>query len=34
VAPGSAADFAASIEKQRAALAEVANVLGIKSATQ
>ena len=34
VAPGSAAEFAASIDKQRAGLVEVARVLGIKSATQ
>jgi tripartite-type tricarboxylate transporter receptor subunit TctC len=34
VSPGSAAEFAASIEKQRATVAEVAKVLGIKAATQ
>ena len=34
VVPGSAAEFAASIDKQRAGLVEVARVLGIKSATQ
>ena len=34
VVPGSAAEFAASIDKQRAGLVEVATVLGIKSATQ
>jgi tripartite-type tricarboxylate transporter receptor subunit TctC len=34
VVPGSAADLAASIEKQRANLIEVAKVLGIKPATQ
>ncbi len=32
VAPGSAAEFAASIETQRAGLAEIAKVLGIKAA--
>jgi tripartite-type tricarboxylate transporter receptor subunit TctC len=32
VAPGTAADFAASIDKQRAVVAEVAKVLGIKAA--
>src|SRR5262245_20280762 len=32
VAPGSAAEFAASIEKQRAGVAEIAKVLGIKAA--
>jgi tripartite-type tricarboxylate transporter receptor subunit TctC len=34
VVPGSAAEFAASINKQRAAVAEIAKVLGIKAATQ
>lgn len=34
VAPGSPAEFAASIDKQRAGLLEVATVLGIKAATQ
>jgi hypothetical protein len=34
VVPGSAAEFAASIDKQRAGLAEVTKVLGIKAATQ
>lgn len=34
VVPGSAAEFAASIDKQRAGLVEVAKVLGIKPATQ
>jgi tripartite-type tricarboxylate transporter receptor subunit TctC len=34
VVPGSSAEFAASIDKQRAGLVEVARVLGIKSATQ
>jgi tripartite-type tricarboxylate transporter receptor subunit TctC len=34
VAPGSAAEFAASIDKQRAAVAETAKILGIKAATQ
>lgn len=34
VVPGSAADLAASIDKQRAGLADVATVLGLKSATQ
>jgi tripartite-type tricarboxylate transporter receptor subunit TctC len=34
VAPGSAAEFAASMDKQRAGLVEVAKVLGLKSATQ
>jgi tripartite-type tricarboxylate transporter receptor subunit TctC len=34
VAPGSAAEFAASINKQRAGLVEVAKVLGIKEATR
>ena len=34
VVPGSAAEFAASIDQQRAGLVEVARVLGIKSATQ
>jgi tripartite-type tricarboxylate transporter receptor subunit TctC len=34
VVPGSAADLAASIDKQRTGLTEVATVLGIKSATQ
>jgi tripartite-type tricarboxylate transporter receptor subunit TctC len=33
VAPGSAAEFAASIDKQRATVAEIAKVLGIKPAT-
>jgi tripartite-type tricarboxylate transporter receptor subunit TctC len=33
VVPGSAAEFAAAIEKQRAALAEFARVLGITAAT-
>jgi tripartite-type tricarboxylate transporter receptor subunit TctC len=33
VAPGSAAEFAASIEKQRAGIAEIAKVLGIAAAT-
>jgi tripartite-type tricarboxylate transporter receptor subunit TctC len=32
VVPGSAAEFAASIEKQRAGLAEIAKVLGIEAA--
>ena len=32
VAPGSAAEFAASIDKQRATVAEIAKVLGIKAA--
>jgi hypothetical protein len=32
VVPGSAADFAASIEKQRAGVAAVAKVLGITAA--
>lgn len=34
VAPGSSAEFAASIDKQRAGVAEIAKVLGIKAATQ
>jgi tripartite-type tricarboxylate transporter receptor subunit TctC len=34
VVPGSPAEFAASIDRQRAGLVEVAKVLGIKSATQ
>jgi tripartite-type tricarboxylate transporter receptor subunit TctC len=34
VAPGSATDFAASMNKQRAGLAELVSVLGIKAATQ
>jgi tripartite-type tricarboxylate transporter receptor subunit TctC len=34
VTPGTAAEFAASIDKQRAGLLEVATVLGIKPATQ
>ncbi len=34
VVPGSAADFAASIDKQRAGLADVVSVLDIKPATQ
>jgi tripartite-type tricarboxylate transporter receptor subunit TctC len=34
VVPGSAADLAASIDKQRAGLVEVATVLGLKPATQ
>src|SRR5262249_18749444 len=34
VVPGSAADFAASIDKQRAGLAEVVSVLDIKAATR
>ena len=34
VVPGSAAELAASIDKQRAGLVEVAKVLGIKEATQ
>jgi tripartite-type tricarboxylate transporter receptor subunit TctC len=34
VVPGTAAEFAASIEKQRTGLAEVVSVLGIKPATQ
>jgi tripartite-type tricarboxylate transporter receptor subunit TctC len=34
VVPGSATDFAASMNKQRAGLAEVVSVLGIKAATQ
>jgi tripartite-type tricarboxylate transporter receptor subunit TctC len=33
VVPGSAAEFAASIDKQRASVAEIAKVLGIKAAT-
>ena len=33
VAPGSAAEFTASIDKQRATVAEIAKVLGIKAAT-
>jgi tripartite-type tricarboxylate transporter receptor subunit TctC len=33
VVPGSAAEFAASIEKQRAGVAEIAKMLGIKAAT-
>ncbi|MBM3530437.1 MAG: tripartite tricarboxylate transporter substrate binding protein [Alphaproteobacteria bacterium] len=33
VIPGSAAEFAASIDKQRATVAEIAKVLGIKAAT-
>ena len=32
VVPGSAAEFAASIDKQRATVAELAKVLGIKAA--
>jgi tripartite-type tricarboxylate transporter receptor subunit TctC len=34
VVPGSASDLAASIDKQRAGLANAATVLGIRSATQ
>jgi tripartite-type tricarboxylate transporter receptor subunit TctC len=34
VMPGSAAEFGASIDKQRAGVAEIAKVLGIKAATQ
>ena len=34
VVPGSAAQFAAAIDKQRAAVAETARILGIKAATQ
>lgn len=34
VVPGSAAEFAAAIDKQRAAVAETAKILGIKAATQ
>ena len=34
VVPGSAAEFAAAIDKQRAGVAEIAKVLGIKAATQ
>jgi tripartite-type tricarboxylate transporter receptor subunit TctC len=34
VVPGSAAEFTASIDKQRAGVAEIAKVLGIKAATQ
>ena len=34
VVPGSAAEFAAAIDKQRAGVAETAKVLGIKAATQ
>lgn len=34
VVPGSAADFAAAIDKQRAAVAETAKILGIKAASQ
>ena len=34
VAPGSAAEFAAAIEKQRAGVADIAKTLGIKEATQ
>jgi tripartite-type tricarboxylate transporter receptor subunit TctC len=34
VMPGSAAEFAASIDKQRTTVAEIARVLGIKAATQ
>jgi len=34
VVPGSAAQFAASIDRQRAAVAETAKILGIKAATQ
>jgi tripartite-type tricarboxylate transporter receptor subunit TctC len=34
VVPGSAAEFAAAIDKQRAAAAETAKILGIKAATQ
>jgi tripartite-type tricarboxylate transporter receptor subunit TctC len=34
VVPGSGAELAASIDKQRAAMLEVAKVLGIKEATQ
>ena len=33
VVPGSAVEFAASIEKQRAGIAEIAKVLGIEAAT-
>ena len=34
VVPGSAAEFTAAIDKQRAGVAETAKVLGIKAATQ
>jgi tripartite-type tricarboxylate transporter receptor subunit TctC len=34
VVPGSAAEFATAIDKQRAAVAETAKILGIKAATQ
>jgi tripartite-type tricarboxylate transporter receptor subunit TctC len=34
VVPGTAAEFAASIDRQRAAVAETARILGIKAATQ
>ena len=34
VVPGSAAEFAASIDKQRKVVAEFAKILGIKAATQ
>lgn len=34
VVPGSAADFAAAIDKQRATVAETAKILGIRAATQ
>jgi hypothetical protein len=34
VVPGSAAEFAASIDQQRAVVAESARILGIKAATQ
>jgi tripartite-type tricarboxylate transporter receptor subunit TctC len=34
VVPGTAADLAASIDKQRAGLVDVAATLGLKSATQ
>jgi len=34
VVPGSAADFAASIDKQKVGLAKVVSVLDIKAATQ
>jgi tripartite-type tricarboxylate transporter receptor subunit TctC len=34
VVPGSAAEFAAAIDKQSAAAAETAKLLGIKAATQ
>jgi tripartite-type tricarboxylate transporter receptor subunit TctC len=34
VVPGSAAEFASAIDRQRAGVAETAKVLGIKAATQ